>query len=68
MTTGQRQQYRTVNATAKRLGVSNSLVKRFIRDGDLTAVNIGVEGSRPTWRIGDEDIARFIASRTISAA
>lgn len=46
--------YRTVHEVADLLKVNEATVRRWIRDGDLRAIDIG-----KGWRIADADLATF---------
>ena len=46
--------YRTVQEVAELLKVNEATGRRWIRDGDLRAIDIG-----KGWRIGDADLASF---------
>ncbi len=54
--------YVSITDTCKTLGVSRETVTRLIRDGQLTAVNVGTK-DRAAWRIDEDEIARFLARR-----
>lgn len=49
------EQYRTVKEIATLLQVNEATVRRWIRDGELRAIEIG-----KGWRIGPEDLAAFL--------
>jgi len=59
-------QLHTTSDVAARLGVSTKTVLKYIADGDLRAVNLATRDAkgRPTWRIRDDDLARFQNART----
>lgn len=46
--------YRTVQEVADLLKVNEATVRRWIRDGELRAIDIG-----KGWRIADADLSRF---------
>lgn len=49
------QQYQTVREVAELLKVSEVTVRRWIKDGELRAINIG-----KGWRIGANDLETFL--------
>lgn len=49
------QEYRTVREVAELLKVSEVTVRRWIRDGELRAIDIG-----KGWRIGATDLGAFL--------
>jgi excisionase family DNA binding protein len=61
--------HRTVRDIAERFGVSVHTVLRWIRAGELMAVNVGraPNGRKPRWRIPPEALAAFEALRTPGA-
>ena len=48
---------------AKRLGVKSLKIIQFIDDGELEAVNLS-RGTVPRYRISEEAIQRFLASKS----
>ena len=57
--------YRDVKALMEKWGASEQTVLAVINSGELPAINIASRvGGRPRWRISDEAIAEFEASRT----
>ena len=56
--------YLTPPQIGKRLSVDSHRVLRWIRTGQLTAVNIGDGARRPRFRISESDLAIFLASRS----
>ncbi len=54
------QQLLTVFKVARRLGTSEELVRRLIRQGLLPAIRIG-----PQWRLELDDVMAFIAARKV---
>ncbi|RDC71775.1 DNA-binding protein [Rhodovulum sp. 12E13] len=50
-----REQYRTVREVADLLQVNEVTVRRWIKDGELRAIDIG-----KGWRIGPEDLDAFL--------
>ena len=55
----------TVNQIVERFSVSEHTVLRWIRVGELRAVNVArTPGGRPTWRISPEELERFEAARS----
>lgn len=48
-------QYQTVREVADLLKVSEVTVRRWIRDGELRAIDIG-----KGWRIGSDDLDKFL--------
>lgn len=57
----------TIDATAELLAVSPDVVERLIHSGALSAVNVSAGTKRPRLRVRDEDLANFIASRSIGS-
>jgi Helix-turn-helix domain len=55
----------TVPKLAEALGTDQDKVLSFIRSGELAAVNIArnPQGARPRWRISQQELDRFLASR-----
>jgi excisionase family DNA binding protein len=52
-----REAYQTVREVADRLKVNEATVRRWIRDGDLRAIDIG-----KGWRIADSDFEAFLTT------
>lgn len=52
----------TIEEVAKRLKVHDRTVRRYIKSGDLKAVNLGSD-SQPNWRIQEEDFLSFLDKR-----
>jgi len=50
--------YQTVPELAERLEVAEATVRRWIKSGELRAIDIG-----KGWRIADSDLARFLEAR-----
>lgn len=50
--------YQTVQELAERLEVAEATVRRWIKSGDLRAIDIG-----KGWRIADFDLERFLKDR-----
>lgn len=50
--------YQTVPELAARLEVAEATVRRWIKSGQLRAIDIG-----KGWRIGDTDLAQFLRAR-----
>jgi excisionase family DNA binding protein len=48
-------QYQSVSEIAERLKVHEATVRRWIKDGELRAIDIG-----KGWRISDSDLALFL--------
>jgi len=53
------EQYQTVKEVAELLKVSEATVRRWIRDGELRAIEIG-----KGWRIADSDLEAFLCSHS----
>ena len=54
----------TVRSVANRLGLAKTdAVLRLIHTGELPAANISSGPGRPTWRISEDDLSEFLASR-----
>lgn len=51
------QDYRTVREIADQLKVSEATVRRWIRDGQLRAIDIG-----KGWRVGSNDLGTFLSA------
>ena len=49
------QQFRTVREVAELLKINEATVRRWIRDGELRAIDIG-----KGWRIGPDDLDAFL--------
>jgi len=59
--------YRTTAAVAELLAVTTDKVTDLIRAGHLPAVNVALhEGGKARWRIAEEDLEAFLASRRTS--
>ena len=50
--------YQTVQELADRLEVAEATVRRWIKSGELRAIDIG-----KGWRIADADLERFLKAR-----
>jgi excisionase family DNA binding protein len=50
--------YQTVQELAERLEVAEATVRRWIKSGELRAIDIG-----KGWRIAESDLARFLEAR-----
>lgn len=50
--------YQTVQELADRLEVAEATVRRWIKTGELRAIDIG-----KGWRVADADLARFLKAR-----
>ncbi|MCC7273118.1 MAG: helix-turn-helix domain-containing protein [Alphaproteobacteria bacterium] len=50
--------YQTVQELAERLEVAEETVRRWIKSGELRAIDIG-----KGWRIADADLERFLNAR-----
>jgi excisionase family DNA binding protein len=49
---------------AKQLGINDTKVLTWIRNGELIAIDIStVRGGRPRWRIRHEDLEAFLQKR-----
>jgi excisionase family DNA binding protein len=53
----------TVEEVAERLRASKTTVLRWLRSGDLRGYRLG--GTKLGWRVGESDIAAFIAARRV---
>lgn len=52
---------------AELLGVAHDKVLRFVREGELRAVDLSTHrGKRPRWHISREDLDKFLARRSNS--
>ncbi|SIO07020.1 DNA binding domain-containing protein, excisionase family [Rhodovulum sp. ES.010] len=51
------QDYKTVRDVAEQLKVSEATVRRWIRDGELRAIDIG-----KGWRVGANDLGAFLSA------
>lgn len=52
----------TIEEVAEVLKVHDRTVRRYIKAGDLKAVNLGSAG-QPNWRIQEDDLMAFLESR-----
>lgn len=57
----------TTEEVATALRVERRTVQLKIRNKELTAVNVG-SAKKPTWRVSQEELDRYIALRTQEAA
>lgn len=57
-----RDQYQTVRDVADRLKVNEATVRRWIKTGELRAIDIG-----KGWRIADHDLVRFLCNHQTCA-
>ncbi|MDZ7620836.1 MAG: helix-turn-helix domain-containing protein [Patescibacteria group bacterium] len=49
---------------AKQLGVGGDKVRTWIESGEMPALNVAAtKGKRPRWRVTEEGLAAFVASR-----
>ncbi|QDU30293.1 Helix-turn-helix domain protein [Anatilimnocola aggregata] len=55
----------TVAQAAELLSVTADRITDWIAAGELTAINIGIKanGGRPTWRISEVELQRFLQCR-----
>jgi hypothetical protein len=61
--------YVVPSTIARWLDVNEATVRRWIASGELSALNISVEGSgRPSYRILLQELAEFLLRRGMSAA
>ena len=62
--------YYTTGQAADVLGCDDETVLAWIHSGELVAVNLCKSrlGKRPTWRIAEADLGRFLLSRRNPAA
>lgn len=60
----------TVAQAAELLSVTTDRITDWIAAGELAAVNIGTRGAakRPTWRISEAELQRFLDSRQSTPA
>jgi excisionase family DNA binding protein len=58
-----RAKFLTPPQAAEILGVNTDRLRRWIRNGQLRAVNVSDAEQRPRWRIDPEDFNAFLASR-----
>ena len=57
----------TTTEVARRLGVSADKIRYWITTRELRAINVALRrGGRPRWRIAVEDLAAFLAARTVT--
>ncbi len=57
--------YTTAAELAERLGVNQSKIGRFIRSGELVAIDMAMNrGGRPRWRIEETAIVEFLEARS----
>lgn len=52
----------TINQIAAKLKVHDRTVRRYIKSGDLKAVNLGSE-TQPNWRIQEVDFLDFLENK-----
>lgn len=52
----------TIEQIAEKLKVHDRTVRRYIKSGDLLAVNLGSE-SQPNWRIQEDDFLSFLEKK-----
>lgn len=57
----------TTDEVAAALRVERRTVQLKIRNKELAAVNVGSD-KKPTWRVSEEELDRYITSRTQEAA
>lgn len=57
--------YYTIQQAAETLGCDDETVLAWIHSGELVAVNLckSRAGKRPTWRIAEADLGRFLIAR-----
>lgn len=55
----------TPRDAAKCIGVSYITLMRYIHTGSLKAINYNAKGKRPTWRISEEEIRRFLDGKIV---
>jgi excisionase family DNA binding protein len=55
--------YYTLPEVAERLNVSRRTVYRWIQAGELSAHKLGPDRPGVEWRIGEEDLERFLEER-----
>jgi len=61
--------YYSTPAAAEVLAVDVEQILRWIHSGDLPAYDVSKQGSkRPTWRIAEADLARFLMGRRSPAS
>lgn len=48
---------------ARRLGVSQATLRRYLRERRLPGVNLAEEGARPIWRVDEEVLTNWIRAR-----
>ena len=57
--------YHCTKKIAKELGVAQGKVVAWVKSGELRGVNVATKpGSRPRFRIAEEDLAKFLKART----
>jgi excisionase family DNA binding protein len=55
--------YYTLPEVAERLKVSRRTVYRWVQSGDLQAHKLGPDKPGVEWRIGEEDLEKFLEAR-----
>lgn len=55
--------FHTPPTLARLAGVANEKIIAFIASGELRAINLS-EGTRPRWRVSDEDWQSFLARKS----
>ncbi len=56
-------EYLTIDEVAERLKVSRRTVYRWIERGELPAYKLGPDRPGVEWRIGEEDLIKFLEER-----
>ncbi|MGW4075972.1 hypothetical protein ACWELB_21085 [Streptomyces asiaticus] len=59
--------YLTTGQAAARIGATSQYVRALIRGGLLEAIDIS-KGVRPTFRVPEAAVAKFLAERTVAPA
>lgn len=57
----------SLKEAGERLGVSHDTVNRLVRQGALRVADVSAGAQRARLRISEDELARFIESRTYSA-
>lgn len=52
-----------IGEIATRFAVTKEVVLRWIKSGDLTAINVSSGGRAPRYRVSPEAVEAFVASR-----
>lgn len=54
----------TIKEVSEMLKVHDRTVRRYIRSGELQAINLGSD-SQPNWRIREDDLEEFLEKKKV---